>query len=195
LLPIAMGPVLGPVVSKIDIPEAPIDERYGGAAIVGKQLGQNLALEGVAAAGVVGRVGSRGLKSGAEVVEYVGPNPVVSNQPWARYQVRATGSRYEQVFKFTRNGKVRTFSADAARNRFLVEAKQGYMGFWQNPLTWHSRMRDQATRYLKVVDTFGYRGVRYAVSDADKAGALQKLFKQWFPEAVKSGKLRVYWVP
>ncbi|MBV8765688.1 MAG: hypothetical protein JOZ66_12310 [Hyphomicrobiales bacterium] len=41
----ALGPLIGPAVGKVDIPEAPIDPRFGGAAIAGKELSQNLALE------------------------------------------------------------------------------------------------------------------------------------------------------
>src|SRR5215471_17828023 len=47
--PILLGPVLGSVAKDLQIPKASIDPRYGGAAIMGSQLAQDLALEAVAA--------------------------------------------------------------------------------------------------------------------------------------------------
>ena len=41
----------------------------------------------------------------------------------------------------------------------------------------------------------GYKGVRYAVSDADKVQGVIELFEKRFPGAMKSGKLSVWRVP
>jgi hypothetical protein len=45
ILPLLLGPVIGPTAAKVEIKKAPIDPRYGGAAIVGEHLAENLALE------------------------------------------------------------------------------------------------------------------------------------------------------
>ena len=42
----------------------------------------------------------------------------------------------QQKVTVTENGKTRLFRADGIRNNYLVEAKEGAMGFWRNPLTW-----------------------------------------------------------
>jgi hypothetical protein len=128
-------------------------------------------------------------------VEYVDVDPVLADNAGANYQVHATGSDMEQVFRITENGEPATFKADSVVNDFLVEAKAGYMGYYRRPMTWEGDMYDQARRYLIVNDIMGYKGVRYAVSDADKVQGLSDLFAQWFPDAMSSGKLSVWWVP
>jgi hypothetical protein len=50
ILPVLVGPVFGQAVKAADLPKAQIDPRFGGAAMMGQQLGENLALE--AAAGI-----------------------------------------------------------------------------------------------------------------------------------------------
>ena len=46
VLPLLLGPIVGSAAAKLNIPKASIDQRYGGAAIVGEKLAENLALEG-----------------------------------------------------------------------------------------------------------------------------------------------------
>jgi hypothetical protein len=194
LLPFALGPMLGPLAAHVDIPKASIDPRYAGAAVIGSQIAQNLAFEGVGKLPALGRLGS-GVKTEGLLIERVGQDAVISTEPWAQYQVHATGTELEEVFQITENGKTRIFKADGLVDGFMVEAKEGYMGYWRNPFTWEGRMVDQAERYLQVTDAMGYEGVRYAVSDADKVKGLADLFARRFPDAMKSGKLSVWWVP
>lgn len=46
-LPVLSGPVIWPLVLAAEIPKAEIDPRFGGAGIMGEQLGENLAFEAV----------------------------------------------------------------------------------------------------------------------------------------------------
>jgi len=86
VLPFLLGPVVGLVVEHLDIPKASIDPRYGGAAIVGEQLVENLALEAAAAGPAVGSLlgrasASRRLAAATvrlTAVEHVGQVPLAT---------------------------------------------------------------------------------------------------------------------
>jgi hypothetical protein len=66
-LPLLLGPVLGQAAKAI--PRVEIDPRYGGAAIVGEQLAENLSLEAAAAIPALGRAAGGALHAEAAVVE------------------------------------------------------------------------------------------------------------------------------
>ena len=57
IAPTLLGPLFGAALKAADPPKADIDTRYGGAAIVGDQLTQNLALEAAGALPGLGRAG------------------------------------------------------------------------------------------------------------------------------------------
>jgi len=144
------------------------------------------------------------------LVEHLGETPARwTDKPWYDYQVRATGTDAENVYRITRNGKVDYVYADALTNDFIVEAKQGDMKFLEaaakDPTAVSSAFYDlmqrqqhvinQAKNYLLISDQLGYRGVRYVVSDAEGAKVLLERFTAEFPEAVASGTISVWWVP
>lgn len=62
-LPILAGPLFGPIVAEAHLPHTDIDPRYGGTALVGEQLFENLALEGAAELPALGRLLGSALKS------------------------------------------------------------------------------------------------------------------------------------
>ena len=55
-LPILAGPLLASTVEALDIPKAKIDPRYGGAALFGEKLAENLVMEAAAEVPALGRV-------------------------------------------------------------------------------------------------------------------------------------------
>ena len=63
VLPLLAGPVFGRIVEGADLPKADIDPRYGGSAIVGEQLLENLALEAGAVLPALGRILGSAVKS------------------------------------------------------------------------------------------------------------------------------------
>lgn len=63
ILPLIAGPVFGRIVEEVHLPQADIDPRYGGSAIVGEQLVENLALEAAAGLPALGRILGSALKS------------------------------------------------------------------------------------------------------------------------------------
>ena len=262
LAPLAAGPVTGPILNRLQlIPKAPIDPRYGGAAIVGEQFAQNLAFEAMSALPAVGRGLTRALgedkviaqsvagrsthwmsmlpdeqailgvtppsnsalplptlgqglsqtlREESVVVEHLGETPARwTDKPWYDYQVRATGTDAENVFRITRNGDATYVYADALTNDFIVEAKAGDMEFlkatardessvssaFYDLMKRQEHVINQANNYLLISDQLGYRGVRYVVSDAEGAKVLLERFTAEFPEAVASGKISVWWVP
>ncbi|PYR69204.1 MAG: hypothetical protein DMF88_06780 [Acidobacteria bacterium] len=179
-----------------DLPKASIDPRYGGAAIMGEQLAQNLALEAAAGIPALGRAMTKTLGRESLVVEHVGQTPLLSEQPWAEYQRYATGTDMEEFFRITEDGVSRDRLADAKTNNFLVDAKLGSSVDRATRNAWHGEaVIKQANDYLLITDAMGYRGVRYMVSDPLRAEKLLKEFTRVFPEAVSSGQLSVWWVP
>lgn len=62
-LPYLVGPLLGRAVPSLGIPRATIDEHYGGAALMGEKLGENLAFEAAAGLPWLGRLAARALES------------------------------------------------------------------------------------------------------------------------------------
>ena len=64
------------------------------------------------------------------------------------------------------------------------------LNFWRD-----RHLISQANNYLTIADYMGFRGVRYAASDAATAERLTARFEAAFPEAVASGRLSVWWVP
>jgi tRNA G26 N,N-dimethylase Trm1 len=102
-------------------------------------------------------------KAVAIEVTYVGQTPVLTDASWAEYQIRATGTAVEDVFRVTENGVTRDVMVDAVTHPYLVEAKFGDMGQMWN-LEREAHVMQQAANYLKIMDAWGMRGVRYAVS-------------------------------
>jgi hypothetical protein len=133
-------------------------------------------------------------------VEYLGTTPLLEwDKDWAKYQVFATRTRNEAVFRVTlANGKVRVVSIDEARvlsgGRIeIVDAKHGDMGMMFDP-RWERKLSDQAALYLGMT---GLKGgtVFYPVSTELGATRLAQRFRWEFPDAMSSGQLQVDWVP
>jgi hypothetical protein len=83
-LPLLLGPVLGQAAKAI--PHVEIDPRYGGAAIVGEQLAENLSLEAAAAIPALGRAAGGALHAETAVAETV---PVLEEAAQAGNRVTA----------------------------------------------------------------------------------------------------------
>lgn len=127
-------------------------------------------------------------------VEYLGKTSMTqTDAAWARYQIFATGSRKESVFRVTTaDGKVRLVFADSYHQAqaMITEAKYGNMGQMFNPDR-EAHIIDQARTYLDL--TTGR--VRYVVSTELGATRLNQRFSLEFPEAMASERMSVEWVP
>ena len=133
--------------------------------------------------------------------EHVGRTRSTGSGPWFDYQIRATGSRFEEFFRVWRNGvKQPDILPDALTNGFITEAKEGNLGYLGNQMRLGDAYRtgrtiEQVANYLEIAEAFSLRGVRYAVSTLEGAEVLELLFRKLHPEAVASGFLSVWWVP
>jgi hypothetical protein len=83
LVPIFSGPILGPVAKAAEIPKAPIDPRFGGAALAGGQIAEALALEGASKLPEVGAAFGKTLESDLELVDPAVHNPFETEGPLA----------------------------------------------------------------------------------------------------------------
>lgn len=146
------------------------------------------------------------LASGVRQVEYLGTTPLVeANAAWARYQVFATGSREEGVFRLTyAGGRQRIVMADAApalrtrvpyrlgpSSQTILEAKYGDLGQMWN-LEREAHIMQQVNNYLDITRVTGGR-VGYLVSTERGAARLAQRFGRDFPAEVESGQLWVDW--
>jgi hypothetical protein len=139
-----------------------------------------------------GRIASR-----VRQVEYLGTTPLLERDAdWARYQVFATGTRNESVFRITyANGQQRIVLADRAQPtaRAILEAKEGNLGQMFNP-TREAHIIGQAQNYLDITAVSGGR-VGYLVSTELGATRLAQRFGREFPAEIASGQLWIDWVP
>ncbi|UZR30743.1 hypothetical protein [Methylococcus mesophilus] len=139
-----------------------------------------------------GRIASR-----VRSVEYLGTTPLLERDAdWARFQVFATRTRNESVFRITyANGQQRIVLADRAQptGRAILEAKYGDMGQMWNP-TREAHIIGQANNYLDIATVTGGR-VGYLVSTERGAYRLTQRFGLEFPAEMASGQLWIDWVP
>ncbi|MGZ5442076.1 MAG: hypothetical protein ACXW5U_11460 [Thermoanaerobaculia bacterium] len=139
-----------------------------------------------------GRIASR-----VRRVEYLGTTPLLERDAdWARYQVFATRTRNEAVFRITyANGQQRIVLADRAEQagRAIFEAKKGDMGQMFNP-TREAHIIGQANNYLDITTVTGGR-VGYLVGTELGASRLAQRFGREFPAQMASGQLWIDWVP
>ncbi|MBK6006873.1 hypothetical protein JJB11_12300 [Ramlibacter ginsenosidimutans] len=139
-----------------------------------------------------GRIASR-----IRTVEYLGVTPLVEREAdWARFQVFATRTRNESVFRITyANGEQRIVLADrfTQGSRTILEAKYGDMGQMWNP-TREAHIIGQANAYLEITALTDGR-VGYLVSTERGASRLAQRFGREFPAQMASGQLWVDWVP
>jgi len=130
-------------------------------------------------------------------VEYLGTTPLLERDAdWARFQVFATRTRNESVFRITyANGQQRIVYADRAQptGRAIFEAKKGNMGQMFNP-TREAHIIGQANNYLDITAVTGGR-VGYLVSTELGASRLAQRFGLEFPAEMASGQLWIDWVP
>jgi hypothetical protein len=136
------------------------------------------------------------LASRIRTVEYVGTTPLlVRDAAWAKYQVGATGSAREAVFRITSvDGSQRIVLADRylLKDKLILEAKYGDMGQMFDPLR-EAHIIRQARNYLDIA-TVTDSQVGYLVSTARGTSRLSQRFSLEFPEATQSGQLWVDWV-
>lgn len=141
---------------------------------------------------VQGRAASR-----VRSVQYLGTTPLLEREAdWARFQIAATGSRNEGVFRITyANGEQKIVLADRfkPRSQTILEAKYGDMGQMFNP-TRETHIIGQANNYIDIATATGGR-VGYLVSTERGAARLMQRFKGEFPEQMASGQLWIDWVP
>lgn len=121
-----------------------------------------------------------------------------------RYQEHVTGTDMEQWWKH--NGELIKVDGGPDEFGYITEAK------WTGPSTpggFRSKYNplhadtvfdesvtvNQAQRLLGLNAALGGKGVRYAVSSPGGAMFYRALFREWFPEEMKSGTLGVYHVP
>ncbi len=139
-----------------------------------------------------GRIASR-----VRQVEFLGTTPLLERDAdWARFQVFATRTRNESVFRITySNGQQRIVLADnwQQTDRLIQEAKLGNMGQMFNP-TREAHVIRQARNYLDIATVTGGR-VRYVVSTELGASRLGQRFGLDFPAEMGSGQLWIDWVP
>jgi len=138
-----------------------------------------------------GRIASR-----IRTVEYLGTTPLMEREAnWARYQVFATGTRDEGVYRITyTNGQQRTVSADRGSpfGRRILEAKEGDLGQMWKPER-EAHIMSQIRNYLDITTVTGGR-VGYLVSTELGASRLLDRFGREFPTQMKSGQLWIDWV-
>ncbi|WP_172125273.1 hypothetical protein [Devosia sp. 919] len=223
-----LAPLLTPYTDRpfdaLDDFRLPIDPHHGGAGIMGEQLFENLAFEGLPllpqAGNAVRRalssermlapafwfMGAGGVGGGAKIgralrarravspYRFVGRTPMTGEEGWAEYQRWATGTNKEAVFATTTRGNTRHILVDAMTNGYLVEAKYGNMGQMWLPQR-EAHILRQARNYIAIAGSGNYAGVRYMVSTELGAQRLSMVFAREFPSAVESGLLTVWFVP
>jgi hypothetical protein len=139
-----------------------------------------------------GRIASR-----VRRVEYLGTTPLLERDAdWARYQVFATRTSNESVFRITyANGQQRFVRADRSQPTGLLihEAKEGNLGQMFVPKR-EANIIGQAQNYLDITTVTGGR-VRYLVSTELGASRLSQRFGLEFPAEMASGQLWIDWVP
>ncbi|GIF09904.1 hypothetical protein [Actinoplanes siamensis] len=120
--------------------------------------------------------------------------------PWKAYQEHVTGRDYEETWNL--NGRNVQLDGGSAR-KYIVEAK--WMG--RNDAAFESspyhpsnffdeqKFVDQARRLIALGRDQKSMGVRYAVSNRAGADFTRTLFREWFPEEMNSGFLKVFHVP
>ncbi len=126
---------------------------------------------------------------------FLGKNPVKDmTSPWAKYQIRVTGTDEESVFTLVRNGASKTINADDFVDGYLIEAKAaGFTG-----LMWGdggAQAMEQAGNYIDLADTIGAKGIRYYVQDPGEMAKLITRLELDFPSAMASGKIQVFLRP
>ena len=130
-------------------------------------------------------------------VEFLGTTPLVEREArWARYQVFATRSRQEGVYRISyTNGTQRIVLADSQLKGGvnIIEAKEGNMGMMFNPDRERHIMR-QARNYIDITSTTGGTA-QYRVSTALGAARLTDVFGREFPNEMASGQLLIEWAP
>ena len=139
-----------------------------------------------------GRIASR-----VRSVEYLGTTPLLERDAdWARFQVFATRTRQEAIFRITyANGQQRIVLADRGvqGGRSILEAKEGNLGQMFNP-TREAHIIRQANNYVDITTvTGGTAG--YRVSTQLGASRLVDRFGREFPTELASGQLWIDWVP
>jgi len=139
-----------------------------------------------------GRIASR-----VRNVEYLGTTPLLQRDAnWARYQVFATRTGNEGVFRITyANGQQQIVLSDRFMpgSRRILEAKYGDMGMMFNP-TREAHIIGQANNYLDIAAVTG-GDVGYLVSTERGAFRLTQRFSREFPAQMASGQLWIDWVP
>jgi RHS repeat-associated protein len=122
------------------------------------------------------------------------------DNPWVKYQRHVTGRNYEDAWRL---GGHDVFP-DTRRMSYTVEAKwagRNTAAWARSPYNPVSRFYDEAgilkqARSLLELDRASYgRGVRYAISNDPGRLHFERLFQRHFPEAMRSGRLRVFHVP
>ncbi len=130
-------------------------------------------------------------------VQYLGTTPLLEREAdWARYQVAATRTRNEGVFRITyANGEQKIVLADRFNrgSRRILEAKYGDMGQMWDP-TRQVHIIGQAHNYLSITRAIG-GDVGYLVSSERGAQRLTQRFALEFPAEMGSGQLWIDWVP
>ncbi|WP_329576548.1 LamG domain-containing protein [Kitasatospora sp. NBC_01250] len=121
-----------------------------------------------------------------------------------RYQEHVTGTDEEQWWQH--NGQLIKVDGGPDADGFITEAKwtgNDHPNAWGKSLYNPSHSRtvfnedttvDQARRLLGLNSALGGSGVRYAVSNAGGAAFYRAVFREWFPEEMESGALRVFHV-
>lgn len=130
-------------------------------------------------------------------VEYLGTTPLIERDAdWAKFQVHATRTRQEAVFRITNvNGEQTIVLADkyATRANTIVEAKYGDLGQMFKPDR-EKHIIGQAHNYLTIAETLG-GDVGYLVSTERGAIRLTDRFGREFPDAMSAGRIWIDWVP
>jgi hypothetical protein len=136
------------------------------------------------------------LASRVRSVEYLGTTPLLEREAeWAQFQVFATRSRNESIFRITfANGRQRIALSDGFDWGSLTnqEAKLGDMGQMFNR-TRQAHIMRQADNNVIISNATG-GSARYMVSTELGASRLTQRFTLDFPSEMASGQLQVDWV-
>jgi hypothetical protein len=145
-----------------------------------------------------GRIASR-----VRTVEYLGTTPLLERDAdWARFQVFATRTRQEGIFRITyTNGQQHIVRADSPllRGRSILEAKEGDFGQLLDLGSSTSATREahifrQAKTNIQITTVTG-GDVGYLVSTELGTSRLGAWFGREFPSEIASGQLWIRWVP
>ncbi|MFD3328696.1 polymorphic toxin-type HINT domain-containing protein [Streptomyces sp. NPDC058701] len=121
-----------------------------------------------------------------------------------RYQEHVTGSNVEQWWQH--NGQLTKVDGGPDANGWITEAKwtgNDHPNAWSKSLYNPTHQRtafdeaktvDQARRLLDLNNALDGSGVRYAVSNQAGAAFYRAVLREWFPEEMASGALRVFHV-